>query len=126
MHIGNAMRRLRKGAGIQQNVMARKIGISTQALWAIENETWLPKRATINKFCEVLGICRAKLILEALSWEDMPIDGASRDDVLDIISLALLRIHRYEQRKSSSDTIFSKSDLEEQTRQLKQYNVENE
>ena len=126
MHIGNAMRRLRKEAGIQKNVMARKIGISNQALWAIENETSLPKRTTINKFCEVLGICRAKLVLESLSWEDMPIDGASRVDVLDIIALALLRIHRYEQRKSLTNTIFSKSELEEQTRQLKQYKVDNE
>lgn len=113
------MRRIRKDAGIQKNVLARKIGISPQALWAIESENSFPKRETINKFCQAMGICRTKLMLESLSWEDMPADGATMTDVLDIIALALLRIRRYEERKP----LFSASELEEQTRQLEQYNI---
>ena len=92
------MLQLRKEAGIQQNVLAKKIGISASALRAIESEKSLPKRSTINNFCQVLQIPRAELILRSLSWEDMPWRGEDRDDVLDIITLAIYRIKKSKAR----------------------------
>lgn len=99
MQIGKAMRRLRKAENIKQKVMARKMGISASALVAIESGKWNPKFSTIDKFCEVLNIPRVQLVLEALGWEDMPAYGADRDDLIDIIDLAKLRVDRYRQRR---------------------------
>lgn len=103
MNIGNAMLQLRKEAGMQQNVLAKKIGISASALRAIESEKSLPKRSTINNFCQVLQIPRAELILRSLSWEDMPWRGEDRDDILDIIGLAITRIHKYHMRNQNDE-----------------------
>ena len=92
------MLQLRKEAGIQQNVLAKKIGISASALRAIEAEKSLPKRSTINNFCQALKIPRVELILESLSWEDLPWKGEDREDVLDIIWLAKERLRKYHAR----------------------------
>ena len=93
------MRRLRKAENIKQQVMARKMGISASALVAIEAGKWNPKSSTIDKFCEVLNIPRVRLVLEALGWEDMPAYGVDREDLIDIIDLAKLRVDRYRQRR---------------------------
>lgn len=95
MNIGQAIRQLRENAGIKQKELAKEIGISPQSLWAIESGRCAPKQSTIEKFCEYMEIPIGKLFLEAMTVNDFAgLNGSDAVDVMDIISLATLRINR--------------------------------
>jgi transcriptional regulator with XRE-family HTH domain len=96
MNIGKTMRRIRKEAGTKQVTLAREIGISPQALRALESGQSVPKQATIERFCKFMEVPKCLLILQSIEGADLTDRLTTEDaaDVLDIIGLAQLRIRR--------------------------------
>ncbi len=90
------MRRIRKEAGTKQVTLAREIGISPQALRALESGQSVPKQATIERFCKFMGVPKCLLILQSIDGADLTDRLATEDaaDVLDIIGLTQQRIRR--------------------------------
>lgn len=99
------MRQLRKEADIKQNVLAKEIGISASALRALESGKSIPKQSTIDSFCRVLKIPRVELIIASMSWDDMPERKEDREDVVDILSLAIHRIHKGKLRGATTNQV---------------------
>lgn len=98
------MRRIREDAGIKKTKMAKFIGISSQALWAIEAGRSAPSNATVEKFCNVMEIPQGFLYLKSLDGKDfIALNGADSRDVRDIIELAILRTKRSIERYNGND-----------------------
>ena len=73
MNIGRAMKDLREEAVRSRADLAKALGITTGALWKIENgKTW-PKPATISKFCKEMKVELARLFCTAFEAEDYKI-----------------------------------------------------
>ena len=99
MDIGKTMRTYRDRLGIRQVDMARKLGLRQQSLWKIETGRAIPKPATIEKFCEAVGIYRSEFYLSAIGAEDLPPDTLDRTSILETIWLAAQMIRRSKARE---------------------------
>ena len=118
------MYRLRKRAGLRQNELARRMGVSSNALCAAEKQKSHPTEETISKFCECLEIPVARLVLEALSVKDFAyMEPRDSVDIMDIVELAKLKMDRIKWIKTAPETPFSSSELAEQRKQLEKYSV---
>ena len=70
MNIGRVFKQERERIGITQREMAKRLGLTTSALWKIEaNRNW-PKPSTIEMFCRVVCIPLAYFYIHAVSPED--------------------------------------------------------
>ena len=99
MDIGKTMRTYRDKLCIKQVDMARKLGMRQQSLWKIETGRAIPKPATIEKFCEAVGIYRAELYLKSMGPEDLPPDKLDQSNILETLWFAGAMIRRSKSRE---------------------------
>ena len=76
MELGTSIKTIRKSKGIPQKVLAEKCEISVNALGLIENNTSMPKKTTLDKICESLGVPVSHVLFLALNDDD--VDEAKR------------------------------------------------
>lgn len=74
MNIGSAIRILRKERGLSQGELAKKCGISVNAMSQIETNASFPQKNTIVKICDMLEIPVSYLLFFSISDEDVPED----------------------------------------------------
>ena len=72
MHIGLAIRSVRKKLGLSQSELADRIEISNTALSQIENGGSYPSPKTIKKICQVLQIPEPLLYILGIENDDVP------------------------------------------------------
>ena len=72
MHIGIAIRRIRKELKIPQMKLALDCGLSQTSLSQIENGKKKPSQRTIDKICEVLTVPEMLLYITGMEEEDIP------------------------------------------------------
>ena len=90
MEIGDSIRKLRMWREVTQKELAQRIGISANALCAIELNRTFPGKETIVKVCRELGIPVGYLLFFALTEEDIPQDKREifrilREDLCDVL-----------------------------------------
>lgn len=90
MEIGDSIRKLRMWREMTQKELAQRIGMSANALCAIELNRTFPGKETIVKVCRVLGIPVGYLLFFALTEEDIPQDKRElfrilREDLCDVL-----------------------------------------
>ena len=90
MEIGDSVRKLRMWREMTQKELAQRIGMSANALCAIELNRAFPSKETIVKVCRVLGIPVGYLLFFALTEEDIPQDKRElfrilREDLCDVL-----------------------------------------
>lgn len=90
MEIGDSIRKLRMWREMTQKELAQRIGMSANALCAIELNRAFPSKETIVKVCRVLGIPVGYLLFFALTEEDIPQDKRElfrilREDLCDVL-----------------------------------------
>ena len=90
MDIGDSIRKLRMWREMTQKELAQRIGMSANALCAIELNRSFPSKETIVKICRVLGIPVGYLLFFALTEEDIPQDKRElfrilREDLCDVL-----------------------------------------
>lgn len=90
MEIGDSIRKLRMWREMTQKELAQKIGISANALCAIELNRSFPGKETIAKICRVLDVPVGYLLFFALTEEDIPQDKRElfrilREDLCDVL-----------------------------------------
>lgn len=90
MDIGDSIRKLRMWREMTQKELAQRIGMSANALCAIELNRAFPAKETIVKVCRVLGIPVGYLLFFALTEEDIPQDKRElfrilREDLCDVL-----------------------------------------
>lgn len=90
MEIGDSIRRLRIWREMTQKELAQRIGISANALCAIELNRSFPSKETIAKVCRELGVPVGYLLFFALTEEDIPQDKRElfrilREDLCDVL-----------------------------------------
>ena len=90
MEIGDAIRKLRMWREMTQKELAQRIGVSANALCAIELNRSFPSKETITKVCRVLNIPVGYLLFFALTEEDIPQDKRElfrilREDLCDAL-----------------------------------------
>ena len=78
MEIGDSIRKLR-----MWREMTQRIGMSANALCAIELNRTFPAKETIVKVCRELGVPVGYLLFFALTEEDIPQD--KREDLCDVL-----------------------------------------
>ena len=76
MNIGKAMKEIREERKLSSWDVATQLGITPSALWRIENGKVWPKKSTVDRFCFVLKLQPARLILRSISEEDFLPDWA--------------------------------------------------
>lgn len=64
------MAKIRQEAELPRSVMARMLKVTPSALWKIEGGMTIPKRKTIERFCEVMKVPLARLYIESLEASD--------------------------------------------------------
>lgn len=70
MKFGEKVRQLREERGMSQQELAKKIGISSRALWAYENQGTYPrKREQYARIAEALGVPESYLLSEDEEFE---------------------------------------------------------
>ena len=89
MEIGDSIRKLRMWREMTQKELAQRIGMSANALCAIELNRVFPAK-TIVKVCRELGIPVGYLLFFALTEEDIPQDKRElfrilREDLCDVL-----------------------------------------
>ncbi len=72
MNLGTAIKRLRKEAGMNQQELTSKAGISQTALSQIENGVKAPNSTTLEKICNALEIPISILYIMAMDENDVP------------------------------------------------------
>ena len=72
MDIGSTITTIRKNRGLSQKDLAKHIGISANALCAIEKDKSFPSKDTINAICDVLHIPVGYLLFASLTDDDIP------------------------------------------------------
>ena len=72
MDIGNAIREIRVKKGFTQKELAKKCGLSANALCQIEIDNIQPQKNTIKKICKALDIPTSYLLMFAVEEEDVP------------------------------------------------------
>lgn len=72
MEIGTVIKEIRKQKGISQKELAKKCGISVNALCQIEGNNTFPQQSTIRNICASLDISPAYLLFFSLGDEEIP------------------------------------------------------
>lgn len=90
MEIGDSIRKLRMRREMTQKELAQRIGMSANALCAIELNRSFPSKETIVKVCRELGVPVGYLQFFALTEEDIPQDKRElfrilREDLCDVL-----------------------------------------
>lgn len=90
MEIGDSIRKLRMWREMTQKELAQRIGMSANALCAIELNRTFPGKETIVKVCRELGVPVGYLLFFALTEEDIPQDKRElfrilREDLCDVL-----------------------------------------
>ena len=90
MEIGDSVRKLRMWREMTQKELAQRIGMSANALCAIELNRAFPSKETIVKVCRVLDVPVGYLLFFALTEEDIPQDKRElflilREDLCDVL-----------------------------------------
>ena len=90
MEIGDSIRKLRMWREMTQKELAQRIGMSANALCAIELNRAFPSKETIVKVCRVLDVPVGYLLFFALTEEDIPQDKRElfrilREDLCDVL-----------------------------------------
>ena len=90
MEIGDSIRKLRMWREMTQKELAQRIGMSANALCAIELNRSFPGKETIVKVCRELGVPVGYLLFFALTEEDIPQDKRElfrilREDLCDVL-----------------------------------------
>ena len=90
MEIGDSIRKLRMWREMTQKELAQRIGMSANALCAIELNRTFPAMETIVKVCRELGVPVGYLLFFALTEEDIPQDKRElfrilREDLCDVL-----------------------------------------
>lgn len=90
MEIGDSIRKLRMWREMTQKELAQRIGMSANALCAIELNRSFPSKEAIVKVCRELGVPVGYLLFFALTEEDIPQDKRElfrilREDLCDVL-----------------------------------------
>lgn len=90
MEIGDAIRKLRMWREVTQKELAQRIGISANALCAIELNRTFPGKDTITKVCRELGVPVGYLLFFVLEEKEIPQDKRElfrilREDLCDAL-----------------------------------------
>lgn len=72
MNIGQAIKEMRMRHSISQKELAKKIGISANAMCSIEKGYSFPSKETINAICSALEIPVSYLLFSSITEEDVP------------------------------------------------------
>lgn len=72
MDLGNALKSLRKELKVSRVELKKRSGLSTTALYNIENNLSFPSKETIDKICSSLGVPVSYLMFYSLTEEDVP------------------------------------------------------
>jgi transcriptional regulator with XRE-family HTH domain len=72
MHVGEAIKSLRKNQGLSQKDLALKCGLSANALCSIEKNSSIPSKESLDKICKALAIPISYLLFFSVSDEDIP------------------------------------------------------
>ena len=82
MNIGDSIRTLRKAAGLTQEELAEKVGVSRPAITQIERGKVYPAGKTQDAICAALGIAPVVLYLLSLEREDIPARNRKAFDLM--------------------------------------------
>lgn len=90
MEIGDAIRKLRMWRELTQKELAQRIGVSANALCAIELNRSFPGKDTITKVCRELGVPVGYLLFFVLEEKEIPQDKRElfrilREDLCDAL-----------------------------------------
>ena len=90
MEIGDAIRKLRMWREVTQKELAQRIGLSANALCAIELNRSFPGKDTITKVCRELGVPVGYLLFFVLEEKEIPQDKRElfrilREDLCDAL-----------------------------------------
>lgn len=72
MDIGQAIRMLRQKHDMTLTQLSEQIGMSRNAVWAMETGKTYPPKATIEKLCDVFSLSPALFQLSAIEEGDFP------------------------------------------------------
>lgn len=72
MHVGEAIKSLRKNQGLSQKDLAQKCGLSANALCSIEKNSSIPSKESLDKICKALAIPISYLLFFSVTDEDIP------------------------------------------------------
>jgi transcriptional regulator with XRE-family HTH domain len=64
--LGKGIQTIRKAKSMKQKDLAFQLGISQNAMNAIEANTSIPTRTTLKKICKFLGVPEALIILKSV------------------------------------------------------------
>ena len=90
MEIGDAIRKLRMWREVTQKELAQRIGLSANALCAIELNRSFPGKETITRVCRELGVPVGYLLFFVLEEKEIPQDKRElfrilREDLCDAL-----------------------------------------
>ena len=90
MEIGDAIRKLRMWREVTQKELAQRIGLSANALCAIELNRSFPGKEIITKVCRELGVPVGYLLFFVLEEKEIPQDKRElfrilREDLCDAL-----------------------------------------
>lgn len=72
MDTGQAIKTLRMKAGLTQEQLAEKCGMSISGISYLETGRSIPPKATIEKMCSVFGIPTSYFLLTSIEESDIP------------------------------------------------------
>ena len=72
MHVGEAIKSLRKNQGLSQKDLAKKSGLSANALCSIEKNSSIPSKESLDKICKALAIPLSYLLFFSFFFDDVP------------------------------------------------------
>mgnify|MGYP000241457149 FL=1 len=78
MHIGERIQKLRKDAGLSQEQLGERLGVSRQAVSKWETGESLPELDKIVQMAEIFGVTTDELLRGAASWESSALGGEER------------------------------------------------
>lgn len=70
MNYGKVFKQIRESSEMSRPEMAAELGMTTSALWKIENGKASPKKDTVCKFCRIAGISLAYFYICSLEAID--------------------------------------------------------
>lgn len=72
MDLGTALKSLRKELKVSRVELKKRSGLSTTALYNIENNLSFPSKETIDKICSSLGVPVSFLMFYSITEDDVP------------------------------------------------------
>lgn len=72
MNVGQAIKQLRLKAGMTQEQLAEKVGMSVNAISSMELGKTYPQKNTVARLCEAFGISQALFQLSTIEKQDFP------------------------------------------------------